>query len=337
LKGAGFKPIDSEYLSTCALSGTLFLITLHSHSEADSGRLRESNLAMNHYDSKVNTAQFYGNVLTPKAAALADFRRRFPEKTFRDGAVEWRYRVIGSAAPALLAIPGGELVNDLGFEFALAMSGCCRIVYPAYPRVDSIEQLAGGLRAILDAEKISQTAILGASFGGALAQVFVRKYPERISHLILSNCGVPLRYLVPSVRVFSWIAEALPWSATAALLRRSMPRALAATGEDRAFWSAYFDELFSIRITKADLLANLRIQLDYHRRFHFTPRDLEDWKGKILIAESDTDVISPRRRQALRQTYPNALVHTYQNGGHATMFLCFDEYLAMVKQFLDTE
>jgi pimeloyl-ACP methyl ester carboxylesterase len=139
------------------------------------------------------------------------------------------------------------------------------------------------------------------------------------------------------VRVFSWIAEALPWSATAALLRRSMPRALAITEEDRAFWSAYFDELFSIRITKADLLANIRIQLDYHRRFHFTPQDLEVWKGKILIAESDTDVISQRRRQALRQTYPNALVHTYQNGGHATMFLCFDEFLAMVKRFLDTE
>jgi pimeloyl-ACP methyl ester carboxylesterase len=292
---------------------------------------------MDHPDLEVNFAQFYGEILAPKAAVLADFRRCFPEKSVRDGAVEWRYRVIGSAASALLVIPGGELVNDTGFEFALAMRGCRRVVYPAYPRVDSMEQLAGGLRAILDAEKISQTAILGASFGGALAQVFVRKYPERISHLILSNTGVPLRYLMPSLRLFNWIAKAIPWSATAALLRRSMPRALATTEEDRAFWSAYFDELFSVRLTKADLLANIRIQLDYHRRFHFTPRDLEDWKGKILIAESDTDVISPRRRQALRQTYPSALVHAYPNGGHATMFLCFDEYLAMVKRFLDTE
>jgi hypothetical protein len=28
-------------------------------------------------------------------------------------------------------------------------------------------------------------------------------------------------------------------------------------------------------------------------------------------------------------------VHTYHNGGHATMFLRFDEYLAMVKGFLE--
>jgi pimeloyl-ACP methyl ester carboxylesterase len=38
-------------------------------------------------------------------------------------------------------------------------------------------------------------AILGASFGGAVAQVFVRRYPDRVSELILSNTGVPLKYL----------------------------------------------------------------------------------------------------------------------------------------------
>jgi pimeloyl-ACP methyl ester carboxylesterase len=292
---------------------------------------------MNQFDSEGSFARFYGNALSPKAAALADFRSRYLEKVVRDGVAEWRYRVVGTASPVLLAVPGGELVNDLGFEFALALSGCRRILYPAYPRVDSIEALASGLSAILDAEKIGQVAILGASFGGALAQVFVRKYPERVSHLILSNTGVPLRYLVPSLRIFNGIARALPWAATVALLRRSMPKVLDPAGGDRAFWSAYVNELLSIRVAKADMLANFHIQLDYHRRFLFTPDDLRNWNGKILIVESDTDVIGPRRRQALRQTYPNAEVYTFHNGGHATMFLRFDEYLAMVKRFLDCE
>ena len=277
---------------------------------------------------------FFGKVSSPKAAALLDFRQRFPEKVLHAGAAEWRYRVIGSAAPALLALPGGELVNDLGFEFALAISDSCRVVYPAYPRVDSIEELASGLRAILDAEKIEEAAILGASFGGALAQVFVRRHPERISHLMLSNCGVPLRSLVPSVRAFNWMAQLLPWSAIAGLLRKPLLKAIDPESKDRDFWKAYLDEMLATRIAKADMLANFRIQLDYHRRFHFTPSDLADWKGEVLIAESDTDVIGPRRREALRATYPNAEVHTFHNGGHATMFLRFDEYLAMVKRFI---
>jgi pimeloyl-ACP methyl ester carboxylesterase len=290
---------------------------------------------MNSPDSEEDYARFYGNVVSPKAAALAEFRRSFPEKVIRDSAHQWRYRVIGSDALTLLALPGGELVNDLGFEFALAMRGCCRIVYPAYPRVDSMEELASGLAAILDAEEIGQAAILGASFGGALAQVFVRKYPRRISHLMLSNCGVPLRYLEPSLRLFNGIFRILPWSVFSALLPWSMSDVLDPAGKDRDFWKAYLDEMLSTRIAKADMLANFRIQLAYHRRYHFTPSDLAEWQGNILIAESDTDVIGPRRRRALRETYPSAEVHTFHNGGHATMFLRFDEYLAMVKRFLD--
>jgi pimeloyl-ACP methyl ester carboxylesterase len=282
-------------------------------------------------------ARLYENGLSPKAAALRDFRGRFPEKSVSNGAAEWRYRVIGTAGPTLLAVPGGELINDLGFEFALAMSSGCRIVYPAYPRVNSIEELASGLGAILDAERIGQAAILGASFGGAVAQVFLRRYPERVSHLILSNTGVPLRSLVPSLRIFCWIFKALPWSATARLFRRFMPRVLDPAGSDPGFWKAYLDELLFRGIAKADLLANFRIQLDYHRRFHFTPQDLENWQGKVLIAESDTDVIGPRRRQALRQTYPSAEVYTFHNAGHAPMFSRFDEYLAIVRRFLDCE
>ena len=269
-----------------------------------------------------------------KTAALQEFRR-FPEKSLRVGTAEWRYRVLGTATRALLAIPGGELVNDLGFEFALAISDTNRVVYPAYPRVSSIEELADGLCAILVAEKIEQAAILGASFGGAVAQVCVRRHPGRISALILSNTSVPIRKLAPAKRLMVLIARALPWSATTGLLRKPLIKVVDPAGEAPTFWSAYLDELFASRLTKADLVSNFRVQHDYYRRFQFVPQDLENWPGKMLIAESDTDVLGPRLRRALRQAYPKAEVRTFHNGGHGTMFLRFDEYLAMVRQFLD--
>jgi pimeloyl-ACP methyl ester carboxylesterase len=131
-----------------------------------------------------------------KQAALELFRG-IPEKTLR----QWRYRIFGAGERTFLVIPGGELVNDLGFEFALAISETHRVVYPAYPRAPSIEALADGLCSILDAEGIDRVAILGASFGGAVAQVFVRRHPDRVAELILSNTGVPLRYLAPLARI----------------------------------------------------------------------------------------------------------------------------------------
>ena len=112
-------------------------------------------------------------------------------------------------------------------------------------------------------------------FGGAVAQVLVRCQPSLISHLILSNTGVPLRRLVPSVRLFEWIAGALPWKATAGLLRRPMLKALGAKGEDIAFWNGYMEDLLTRRLTKKEVLPNFHMQAEYHRRFHFSPQDQE--------------------------------------------------------------
>jgi len=264
-----------------------------------------------------------------KQATLERFRG-IPEKRLR----EWRYRVFGAGARTFLAIPGGELVNDLGFEFALAIAETHRVVYPAYPRASSIEELADGLRDILDAEGAGQVAILGASFGGAVAQVFVRRYPDRVSELILSNTGVPLRYLALPARITYWMAKAMPWRLMCRLLRKPLLKTLDQSGADHAFWAGYMDELWGARLTKADVLSNLLNQCDYHRRFRFAPEDLKDWHGRVLIAESDTDVIGPRRREALRRTYPQAEVHTFHDAGHAPMFTRYDEYLRMVRDFL---
>jgi maspardin len=264
-----------------------------------------------------------------KQAALERFRA-IPEKTCG----EWRYRDFGAGTRTFLALPGGELVNDLGFEFALAIGETFRVVYPAYPRASSIEDLADGLRAILDAEGIGAVAILGASFGGAVAQVFVRRHSDRVSALILSNTGVPLQYLALPVRITYWIAKTMPWGWTCKLLRKPLLKTVDQSGDDHGFWARYLDELFFTRLTRADMLSNILNQHDYHCRFRFMPEDLKGWHGRVLIAESDTDVIGPRRREALRKTYPQALVHTFHNAGHAPMFTRYDEYLRMVRDFL---
>jgi len=282
-------------------------------------------------------SQQHVTAASSKLAKLIHFRQYYPERVLRVGVTDWRYRVLGNASQTLLAIPGGELVNDLGFEFALAICDSCRVIYPAYPSVSSLEEIADGLNAILDAEHNDSTAILGASFGGSVAQVFVRRYPQRVNALILSNTGVPISYLAPAVRFFAWIAQAFPWTLTRKLLRGPLLKTVDQENADTAFWTDYLNELFAARLKKSDVMANFRIQLDYHQRFRFKPEDLQQWPGRVLIAESDNDVIGPARRRRLRETYPTAKVHAYHAAGHAPMFARFDEYLAMVKDFLGSK
>lgn len=79
--------------------------------------------------------RFYGAISNSLVAELLSFRRQYPDRVLHTGQSDWRYRVIGStASPPFLLIPGGDMLNDLAFRFATALSNSgWRVIYPAYP------------------------------------------------------------------------------------------------------------------------------------------------------------------------------------------------------------
>ncbi|MFZ1087634.1 MAG: hypothetical protein WAN35_21955, partial [Terracidiphilus sp.] len=60
-----------------------------------------------------------------------------------------------------------------------------------------------------------------------------------------------------------------------ALLPWSRSEFLDPASNDHASGRPNLREMLSTRIIKADMLANFRVQRDFHRHYHFTPRDLE--------------------------------------------------------------
>jgi pimeloyl-ACP methyl ester carboxylesterase len=98
------------------------------------------------------------------------------------------------------------------------------------------------------------------------------------------------------------------------------------------------DELLETRLTKADLVSALAEMQDYDTHHRFTPLDLADWPGRVLLIESAHDeAFSPAARAALRALYPRARVLTFGGSGHAVMVTDPAEYIAAVKEFLDQE
>ena len=63
----------------------------------------------------------------------------------------------------------------------------------------AIDNMARDVAGLLDELKISHTHILGYSMGGAIAQEFVRQFPDRVSGLVLSAtmCGGPRAIYAP--------------------------------------------------------------------------------------------------------------------------------------------
>jgi pimeloyl-ACP methyl ester carboxylesterase len=278
--------------------------------------------------------RIYRGVPREQVERLLSFRTAHPATRLTVAGHEWRYIACGQGDRTILLPPGGERVGDFGFPLVLTLEQELRVLYPSYPPVPTMQELVDGLRAILDAEGVARTHLLGASFGGDVAQCFVRRFPQRVEKLILQSTGVPQPALTRPVRVALRLLAPLPWIALRSVARRFLSQAVSALEGEQAFWKAYLDELVSCQLTKADLLSTLRGQIDYRERYCFTPEDLRDWPGQILILESDDDPeIRPAMRQALRATYPQAQMHVFCAAGHTPSLSQPENYYAVVKEF----
>src|SRR4029079_14003383 len=102
---------------------------------------------------------------------------------------EWRYRVAGAATQGLLLLPGAVGDGEAYFSLAPLLSDTHRLIAVAYPRVDSLTRLVDGLRDVLDREGVGSTDIVGGSFGGLVAQAFLRRFPQRTRRVVLSASG----------------------------------------------------------------------------------------------------------------------------------------------------
>jgi pimeloyl-ACP methyl ester carboxylesterase len=248
----------------------------------------------------------------------------------------WRYIVSGRGQHTLLLPAGGTRVPDMYLLLFDALEPYFRIVAPAYPPLPSMAGLVDGLTGILDAEQIEQVDMLGSSFGGFVAQCFVRQHPGRVRRLILANTGAPGTSPLPALRVLTWLFARMPEAAVRWGTARNWRRWFIAPPEQQAFWFELIDELLATQLTKNDLVQALTEMDDYSTRYRFSPADLAGWYGRVLLIESAHDeAFPPSARAALRALYPQAEVRTFAGAGHAVMVTNPTEYVAAVREFLE--
>jgi pimeloyl-ACP methyl ester carboxylesterase len=230
------------------------------------------------------------------------------------------------------------MVGEAGFTRIPAFEDHYRVIAPSYAYVSTAAELLDGLAGVLHAEQAREANVLGPSYGGLVAQCFVRRHPERVRSLILANTLVPPRRLLWLSRVFLALLPVVPLGWQRALGERALARAfsgvLSPPLADQAFWSEYQHGLVS-RLSKAEMRDMYGLGIDLVESFRFTPEDLDSWQGRILILESDQDLFTPEQRAELRRCYPQASVHTFHGAGYIPWMSHREEYLCVINEFLD--
>jgi pimeloyl-ACP methyl ester carboxylesterase len=273
--------------------------------------------------------------------ALDAFRAAAPIRRLSHGGVEWHYRVAGSGSQGLLLLPGAVGDGEAYFTLAPLLSTTHTLIAIAYPPVVSLTALLDGLRYILDRERLDSTDMVGGSFGGLIAQAFLRRFPQRTRRVVLSATGPAKAERAASNERFARVMARLPFGVTRMLLRAIVRVSLKPVTADRAFWRAFYFQAIAV-LSREEFAARYALSADVDRHGPLSPAGLQEWIGasaasrpSVLILQGDADRIARgEARDSLRALFPNAAVRTFPGAGHAISAECRDQWAAEIAAFL---
>ncbi len=196
----------------------------------------------------------------------------------------------------------------------------------------SLEVFAEDVLGLLDALEIEKTHVVGASFGGFVAQEFALEFPERLNKLVLvCTTAGGANHVRPSE----------------AVLRSFAPDSSLARGERiRRFLRPAFTEEFNVnRADEVERVCRMREESDVSETTYFNQLetafnfDLENKirsiKAETLVLTGDKDLIVPMQNSVnLSNSIPNATLRIVKNGSHMFFIEKADEFNQIVSEFL---
>lgn len=247
---------------------------------------------------------------------FAAFEKANPRRVWRVAGQEWVYidwndsgRRDGGYARCspLVMLPGFFGVAGTDFLYFEGLASDLRLISLTYPAgAASVTELVEGLARFLSALGLEQVSLLGGSYSGYVAQVFTRRYPERVDRLILAQTGAPNRKRLVLAAGLVWLFGVLPQGLLRTLMQRIVDHYYPPSSDNQIFWRDYFRNLVNT-LSKQAIYNRFRVTADYHRRFRFAPADLEKWGGQTLLLESNVDgMLNSAEVSEMRRLYPLA-------------------------------
>lgn len=292
------------------------------------------------YEYKVENprlARLYRNVSPEQIARLQSFRQRYPYRAVEIQGMPWPYIDAGDGEQALFLLAGGTAVAELSFQTIEHLAQRYRVIAPDYPPLGNVRAMFDGYIELLDRLGVDHFYLMGGSYGGWMAQSFVRHSPKRIEKVVISAVGPPnpensrqIARLLPLLRI-------VPTFLLRALVNRSFSRLLG-DADDTQEWAlavALLQEIMRTRVGRADFMALLERLVDQTEHYAFSSRDLQAWPGQILLLfGSDDPATPPNKREAMQKLYPQAEVRVFQGADHTFALSHQKEYFEAADRFL---
>ena len=262
--------------------------------------------------------------------SLLDFRSDHPLQTVVVDGEDWEYVVFGEGEETILFLHGMTGAYDIWWQQMEALAPDYRVISVTYPPVDTLEGLSRGILAVLDAEGVERTHIVGSSLGGYLTQYLVATHPERINKAVFGNTFPPNDLYAAKNEKLIKLLPFLPEWLVLKTFRKNIEEVIYPASGHSELVLAYMLEQTYGRMSKAQIVARAKAVID-----PFVPPRLEDQGVAVMIIEADNDPLVPETlREQLKQTYPSARVETLHDVGHFPYLNVPDAYTEFLRSFL---
>lgn len=223
------------------------------------------------------------------------------------------------------------------------------ISYTGFYDMDSLFKF---VNSVLDKEKIDKVILYGLSLGGFLAQHYIRRFPNKVATLILSHSGstkskTVIRKVSRPGKIFYKVMRIIPQKFLNKIFIPVAGRLQSGKSNFRPLYDKYSTkENLDRRIEFSKENTFTMIDKNYIKTVYslgtemerlenlFSPNDLNNWRGKILILRTDNDPLA-QDDGMFKKYYPKATVVSFKETGHLTPFIRYEEMAKIIQNFLN--
>jgi len=251
------------------------------------------------------------------------------------------YSEAGSGMPVVF-IPGiTELKEAYAFQFRGLQDSYRIISYDVHRGLKrsadyTLDLLVNDLHNLLDALKLSSTAICGHSFGGLIAMRFAIRFPERTNALVLVS-AFPVSPESHQERLLGWISSAgHPFhKSLGTSFKVHISRLL---GRKTSGVLAMQDQIAAVRAIAAQATKVSRATINQRMRIiqktDFRPVLSQIQSPTLVVVGAKDRSFFLSSAQELYESIPDASLEVVEGSGHFCFLTRHDQFNAAVDEFL---
>lgn len=202
------------------------------------------------------------------------------------------------------------------------------------PQEITIKTTADDVAALLDELNIERAHILGASFGGFVAQEFALSHPEKVESLILccTSFGGP-KHILPSMDVLAAFAS------TKGLNTEERMRENLLLAFNQSYVETHKEEVAKVcelRATNSVPEQAYMLQLQAAATFDASERVSQIQKPTLVLTGNKDIIVPVQNSENLTAAIPNSKVKIIEGGSHLFFIEQANEFNDTVRDFIST-